>query len=501
MVFFLNWECEKEEEEARIMPVWKKAKGNRITQLVADHIQSPKHGGSLVVETGFPTSLVDLFVKNRDRLKKPSKKSSKKKRFESIPDPIPIPDRSSSPSSTTLSTPNSHPRPNSPLVSSNSTPSSLRSPNSGLCPPSVCGLASGHPSPPRSSSSGNEIDAIQDSFVVGDGKDSSGGNVVDANRVFVATSKMFLVVVLALCTKRFVVGITMSAFLLFFMEYAGKHCCRLFRPCANAQMSLQSFVQRGVCFVGIKRDKMVNKEGKGLKAQKGSAPVVADCFGLIEDHKIGGGPNQEIQIEGPSANLSEIQNAKYAFGSRSSKEKWVCDEVGKNEVMEIEEACVSDVVVDLKGQRTRSGRLTSKIKKLVPKKFRSSKKTKSNLKSEELVLVEDKEHLEDGEQSGLEYDEKSWSLSSGLSSRVNGDRIDEMQSSTEISQSDIEDSIVKEKIGTKIERNSGYIFLVVIVLVGLVGGRVLAFALALSWYVLLKSVATIKKFIKGSSVD
>ncbi|GMP71638.1 hypothetical protein CsSME_00029969 [Camellia sinensis var. sinensis] len=439
------------------MPVWKKAKGNRITQLVADHIQSPKHGGSLVVETGFPTSLVDLFVKNRDRLKKPSKKSSKKKRFESIPDPIPIPDRSSSPSSTTLSTPNSHPRPNSPLVSLNSTPSSLRSPNSGLCPPSVCGLASGHPSPARSSSSGNQIDAIQDSFVVGDCKDSSGGNVVDANRVFVAISKMFLVVVLALCTKKFVVGITM--------------------------------------------DKTVNKEDKGLKAQKGSAPVVADCFGLIENHKIGGGPNQEIQIEEPSANLSEIQSAKYAFGSRSSKEKWVCEEMGKNEVMEKGEACVSDVVVDLKGQRTRSGRLTSKIKKLVPKKFRSSKKTKLNLKSEELVFIEDKEHLEDGEQSGLEYDEKSWSLSSGLSSRVNGDQIDEIQSSTEISQSEIEDSMVKEKIGTKIERNSGYLFLVVIVLVGLVGGRVLAFALALSWYVLLKSVATIKKFIKGSSAD
>ena len=59
------------------MPLpWKKAKKyNRITQLVAEHLNSPKHGGSLVVETGFPTSLVDLFVKNRDRLKKSMKRS------------------------------------------------------------------------------------------------------------------------------------------------------------------------------------------------------------------------------------------------------------------------------------------------------------------------------------------------------------------------------------------------------------------------------------------
>ncbi|VVB07886.1 unnamed protein product [Arabis nemorensis] len=40
--------------------------------------KSPKRGGSLVVETGFPTSLIDLFVKNRDRLKKSSPKRLKR---------------------------------------------------------------------------------------------------------------------------------------------------------------------------------------------------------------------------------------------------------------------------------------------------------------------------------------------------------------------------------------------------------------------------------------
>ncbi|XWS20714.1 hypothetical protein CRYUN_Cryun31cG0126400 [Craigia yunnanensis] len=56
---------------------WKKVKVTRISRLVADLHQSPKRGGSLVVETGFPTSLIDLFVKNRDRLRRsPKRKSS-----------------------------------------------------------------------------------------------------------------------------------------------------------------------------------------------------------------------------------------------------------------------------------------------------------------------------------------------------------------------------------------------------------------------------------------
>lgn len=61
------------------MPLlWKKAKTTRMSRMVAD-LQSPKRGGSLVVETGFPTSLIDLFVKNRDRLRKPSIKKRKNK--------------------------------------------------------------------------------------------------------------------------------------------------------------------------------------------------------------------------------------------------------------------------------------------------------------------------------------------------------------------------------------------------------------------------------------
>ncbi|CAN0890321.1 hypothetical protein LINGRAHAP2_LOCUS16365 [Linum grandiflorum] len=43
------------------------------------HHHSSKHGNSLVVQSGFPASLVDLFYKNRDRLKKKEPSSRKMK--------------------------------------------------------------------------------------------------------------------------------------------------------------------------------------------------------------------------------------------------------------------------------------------------------------------------------------------------------------------------------------------------------------------------------------
>ncbi|KAF8092873.1 hypothetical protein N665_0399s0009 [Sinapis alba] len=58
-------------------PLWKKPKSGRLSRFMSEFQQSPKRGGSLVVETGFPASLVDLFFKNRDRLKKSSSKTKR----------------------------------------------------------------------------------------------------------------------------------------------------------------------------------------------------------------------------------------------------------------------------------------------------------------------------------------------------------------------------------------------------------------------------------------
>ncbi|GAB2211313.1 hypothetical protein Droror1_Dr00016615 [Drosera rotundifolia] len=71
--------CYWEDSVSNMPSLWRKSsssfsKGNRISRFVADLQTPPKRGSSLVNETGFPTSLVDLFIKNRDRIKKQKKK-------------------------------------------------------------------------------------------------------------------------------------------------------------------------------------------------------------------------------------------------------------------------------------------------------------------------------------------------------------------------------------------------------------------------------------------
>ncbi|CAH8381583.1 unnamed protein product [Eruca vesicaria subsp. sativa] len=55
--------------------------GTRLSRFLSEFQQSPRRGGIMVVETGFPTCLIDLFFKNRDRLKK---NSSKTKRIQRL---------------------------------------------------------------------------------------------------------------------------------------------------------------------------------------------------------------------------------------------------------------------------------------------------------------------------------------------------------------------------------------------------------------------------------
>lgn len=68
----------------------------------------PARAGPLPVQTGFPTSLADLFVKNHGRLRKPS--SSRRKKRGAAPSPSPPPSPAPSPP------PSSPPTPPPPLV-------------------------------------------------------------------------------------------------------------------------------------------------------------------------------------------------------------------------------------------------------------------------------------------------------------------------------------------------------------------------------------------------
>ncbi|KAL1560523.1 hypothetical protein AAHA92_10724 [Salvia divinorum] len=164
---------------------WKKVKSARISRLVNDHLhisQKRRDGSSLVVETGFPTSLIDLFIKNREKLKKPSKK--KRPVNDDVYDPA------------IEGSPIHCPPP----------------------PPSPVG------SPPR------QIETRAAAADVEERGGGSGGAEArdrDVNGALLMVFKIFTVVVLGFSTKRLAIGITLSAALLLLLEYAGKHSRRL----------------------------------------------------------------------------------------------------------------------------------------------------------------------------------------------------------------------------------------------------------------------------------
>jgi hypothetical protein len=160
---------------------------------VAD-LQSTKRGNSLVVETGFPTSLVDLFVKNRERLKKPTGKKKKKKKRQQqlqeveeelvISDPIPL--------------------------SSSRDLVDVPEPIQNL----------------ENVESFDACELVSQLLPVVEGVDDVDNVTVTdkkcwdekEKRLLFVVLKMFLVLVLGLSTKGLVVGITMSAFVLIFLE-------------------------------------------------------------------------------------------------------------------------------------------------------------------------------------------------------------------------------------------------------------------------------------------
>ncbi|KAA8514810.1 hypothetical protein F0562_017989 [Nyssa sinensis] len=472
--------CGREPNKIRgtkIMPLpWKKAKFTRVSQLVADHLHPPMRGGSLVVETGFPTSLVDLFVKNRERLKKPSKK----KRCEPTADQVP----------------------SLPLRPSNSPP---------VCPSPVVPvseLTNPKRSPPIHIVNSNEINnvivvrEVNKPSVVVDRDEDVGDEVAYVNGVLATVLKMSLVVVLALATKKLAVGITMSACLLIFLEYFGKHVWKLFKPCTNAQESLKPLIQRVLCFLGIKQDNFIMEQenNRVLKAPIEQQTGFSSCSGLVEGGGLNG-PIEETQIVQPSSifvpPIEEIERVKEEF------EMWVCEDLDTEKRMEREEDFDTQKVkkreedyrvdaLELKNHRSRRAKIKSKIKKLIPKKFRDSKKKgSSSIGGDKMVICEEQEREEEaGKLCGD-------NLSSVSSSRYDEQDVDDVICSpAELLQPEVEAIIIREEVGRDTERNSGHLILFLIVLVGLVGGRVFALLLALSWCLMLKWAGTLMRFIK-----
>lgn len=429
-------------------------KSTIISQLVNDHLhisQKRRDGSSLVVETGFPTSLIDLFFKNREKLKKPSKKKRRNPPTTSSDD-VYDPAIVASP----LSYPSPPPPPPPSLVGSpmpRRHSSVLPSPPS--CVDEICVAGSS-----GSGSSGGAVDVVDEEERGGE----SGG---DVNGVLMGVLKIFVVVVLALATKRLTVGITISAVLLLFLEYVGKHYRVLSTPCAAAKAAVMSMVQSGGRLLRYKK----LEQQQSLKSSASRFP----------DQEI-----QAVESKGYStAGVDEIQPAKETVSKSISRNRLGYQEIELLEMAMKREESMRDAADS--NRKSRKARIKSKMQKIVPKKFRRSRKEQEFhsppiVKDEGVVLYEEQcdigEEYENGSISSSSVSDGSYREEDNKNTICFDRRLSDVNEEA--------DTKIEEKGTTEAALARRYMLLCLIVLVGLIGGRAFALVLTLSWFLLLK---------------
>ncbi|KAI4343107.1 hypothetical protein MLD38_027644 [Melastoma candidum] len=238
--------------------LWKKeSRVARISQRFVADLQSPrKHGGSLVVETGFPTSLVDLVVKNKNRLRKSSGKRKQDKDRDRDQDSWEISD----------------PVLTSPL------------PRHLVCPDACTDLVEFESRALVAGESQRDCSIggieIVEERAVGkceeavdvpvSGEDGGSGRNC---RVFVNLLRVFVVLVLGFSSRRIAAGVTVSAVLLLLLELVGKRVVGLLLPCSDARPSVEGLIDEVRDFVKILYS--------GKKCEKGkSFDETEDCVSL-----------------------------------------------------------------------------------------------------------------------------------------------------------------------------------------------------------------------------
>ncbi|XP_065847226.1 uncharacterized protein [Euphorbia lathyris] len=411
------------------MPLpWKKARISRISRFMAD-LHPTKPCSSMVVQTGFPTSLVDLFVKNSDRLKKPIIKKKHHRHHNTHHQPQPVEDLSVS----------------DPVYSSGA----------------------------RDFPGEDPVNLNNYQFKTKDNLDhpkSAGRFEIDheydeSNRdqrgVLYAVFMVFLVVILALISiKILTLGITMSACLLIFLEYIGGH---IFRPCSTARIVFQFPFSLLVCnFVRFKAAfwMFLCKEDKGEVMTERREEGEDD-----EDEE-----EDSIELNSPAQEI-EVAEARFDAVARAERDK---DGTGLNLIsgrwgysdMEVEEyecEVISHEKEHSHSRRRRSSR--EFMKKLVPKKWRAIKKGRKG-----------KETREEYELSSHNGEDKLQGRNEEL---YNSDSKESC--STELETEKAVFVFEKSAVVNKKERNRGGCgFLLLVALAGLVGGRLLALGLTVA---------------------
>ncbi|KAK9151192.1 hypothetical protein Syun_009501 [Stephania yunnanensis] len=408
-------------------PLWRKAKIDRVSRLVADLLSSKRAADSspLVVLTGFPTSLIDLIVKNRDRLKKPSRSTANINLNHNL-----INRKSSSDGDDSFCSVSAL----IPLGSFNSLSVAFDSADKidevferAIADCDVCSL--------------NLVNAVVEEEVV---------EVSVANqRSFLLIIELFLLLILVLGSKNIAFGVTASAFVLMFLEFTGKcligRLICLFRQFAVGRNCVNSFVQNVLVYVQPEKHKCLDL-----------SEWESDAVEEIEVVQ----PDSDCRISCRDTKLDEE-------GIISLKDKYI--------VMEDEIVAVP--------RKTSGAKLKAKLlKKLVIlKKIRRSKSKKSKEqgvfrssfvipscddKGVELIVGEEKNDETELVERGLE-------------------RICEEHRSAAVLQLCCDGEVV-ENAGRKASWNWMRLLPLLIILVGLLGGRTMALAVTMAWCVVVK---------------
>ncbi|CAH9117054.1 unnamed protein product [Cuscuta epithymum] len=391
---------------------WKKGKTRtRISQFVNDQFRRNRKSAAaspLVVETGFPTSLVDLIVNHRDRFKmlpSPSLRSKQKN-----PPPPPPPHQPPPPDSVFVSPPQSPP-PTSPIL----------------------------PAVPEQEIHA-EIHKCES----------------NPNGVLQVSLKVFFIGVLAITTKKFTLGLTMSAFFLFFLEYLVKQLPRFYKPCSELRESLG-------------KEDIVSTMPENL-------PKIHPI------HKCDGNGGSIV----PETEIVERSHCDWKLECAGGRLEDIIDKDGGGR-------CVKS---------HKAAKFKSKMKILLPKKFRNlRKKLKYGEEKEEIVYIgehgfeprgnSDIVKVKDGcdnTSCPRESLDNSGDLCDGSGQLLNGsgNLFDSSKESMEMGKVD---PIERDK-------NPGYMVLLVIVLLGLVGGRVFALICMLAWCFLLRGREASRRLLK-----
>lgn len=358
------------------------ATGTGISRLLTNLQTLPKRKSLLVIETGFPTSLIDLFIKSTFSKEGHQKTKTKTKtRTET--------------------------------ESGNSNKRKKRTPKSGPAIPPTS-IRTDPPVAPAVVPPGMEAVADRRDSCEQSGGGIEFGGLADAvsgsnnNSVAFAVLKVFLAAVLALRTEKLTIGITMSAFLLLFLEYFGKRLSR-FQPRIPPDLISES-----------------------VASSSSSSPSCASA--------------DEIVTVGDSV-VSGVEIHQVRQGS------------------------------DVPNVSRRGGKLRSNImKRLIPKKLHGGSKKGKGEEAEKCREVEVKPALPSSPPCGCE------------------ETIDQSKNADEPLQENAEDggevAAAAVKRLQRGKRGSGYLLsvLVLIVISGLLWGRILAFLLAIGWCLLLKFV-------------